>query len=118
MALEDQEAFTVGAPAADRCAKYTKPAEGGPCRQMKETAFEWTRHLNVGDQLCMEAPFGDDISHGCKARGAIVDSGADFYVIEIRDAHTDSVWFKYNERRVRYATGALVDQYLKERGYE
>jgi hypothetical protein len=118
MGLEDQEAYTVAAPTADRCAKYKRPEEGRGCRQMRETAVEWMRHLNVGDQICMESPFGEDPGRSCKARGAIVDSGADFFVFEIRDAHTDSVWFRYNQHRVRYASDAVVDQYVKERGYE
>ena len=119
MALEDKEALTINAPTSDRCAKYKRgTAEASGCLEMRQTATEWTRHLNVGDEFCMDTVFGDEVNRNCKARGVLTDAGGDGFIIEIRDARTDSTWYAYNQRRIWYATSALVDSYLKERGYE
>jgi hypothetical protein len=113
------EALNVRAPVADRCKKLPKGSpEADSCLQLKQTAVEWTRHLNTGDQICLENLFGDDPGAKCKARGVLLDSGTDGFLIEVRDSQMDSHWLQYNQRQVWFATGAMIDQYLKERGYE
>jgi hypothetical protein len=117
--LEDKEAKRIEAPLTERCQRYASGStEAAGCTKLSEAGLEWTRRLNVGDEFCMEALFGDEVHSGCKSRGVVVDTGSANFVIEIRDAHADSAWLNYNERKIWYATGAMVDEYVKERGYE
>ncbi len=119
MSIEDNPALTVNAPSAERCARYKRgTAEATGCTQVRQTAIDWTRKLNVGDEFCVDNTFGDDVSHACKARGVLTDAGADGFIVEIRDARSDSSYFAYNQRRIWFATGAMIDRYVKERGYE
>ncbi len=119
MALDEEEALHVAAPTRDRCAKFAKgSAELSGCEQLKQTAMEWTRHLNSGDEICLDNYFGEEPGGKCKARGVLVDSGSEGFTIEVRDAQVESRWINYNQRKVWFATGAMIDQYLKERGYE
>ena len=76
------------------------------------------RSLSVGDTVCMENTLGEEMTAECKARGVIVDGDAHGFLIEFRDPSTTSKWKDEQGKRVYFENGALIDIYLRERGYE
>lgn len=107
----------VKAPQVDRCSSHKKSAAGASCEDARYLGTEYTRRLAVGDEVCLEGGYGDDVGPSCKARAAVVDTGPNGVKLEIRSAKPDSRWFNSEMRHAWYEEGALVDLYLAERGY-
>ena len=107
----------VKAPRADRCAHHQKTSLKGPCEDARFLAQNYARGLSVGDEVCLEGGFGELPTGACLARAAVVDTGTNRALLEIRDARPESRWFKKVEYQVWFEEGALVDLYLAERGY-
>lgn len=109
----------VRAPLHDRCEKLRAAADlYRSCQTERQNAVEYLRKLNTGDSICLENGFGEEPRAGCKARGAVMDADARGFLIEVRDPAFDSAWHKDQGRRIYFENGALVDIYLRERGYE
>jgi hypothetical protein len=107
----------IKAPRVDRCASHKKSPAGASCADALYLGTEYTRRLSVGDEVCLEGGYGDDVGSGCKARAAVIDTGPNGVKLEIRSARPDSRWFNLEMRHAWYEEGALVDLYLAERGY-
>lgn len=115
----DVGAQSVDAPEKDRCESYASAKTTyTQCQQFKTAAVEYLRHLSTGDTVCMENTFGEEMTDACKARGVIVDGDPRGFLIEFRDPSTASKWKDYQQKRVYFENGALIDIYLRERGYE
>ena len=115
----DVGAQTISAPAKDRCEAYASAKTTyAQCQQFKTAAIEYLRRLSVGDTVCMENTLGEEMTAECKARGVIVDGDAHGFLIEFRDPSTTSKWKDEQGKRVYFENGALIDIYLRERGYE
>jgi len=107
----------VKAPRFDRCVPHQKTSLKGACEDAKFLAQTYARGLSVGDEVCLEGGFGDNPGGACLARAAVVDTGTDRALLEIREARPESRWFKKVQYQVWFEEGALVDLYLAERGY-
>lgn len=117
-ALEPTRAHTYEAPAQDRCARYA--AGSGPsanCEEAKFLAQTWVRRLATGDEVCLEGGFGDPPGAACLARAAVVDTGTNLLLLEVRQARPDSRWFHQEQSQFWFQEGALVDLYLNDHGY-
>jgi hypothetical protein len=104
------------APTKNRCAKAEKDNKVS-CEKAKETAQVWARHLSPGDMVCLENGVGEEPNDACLARSAVMDSGTDRVLLEIRTAKPESRWFEKTGSQVWFEEGALVDLFLAERGY-
>jgi hypothetical protein len=117
--IDRQPALTIQGPSKDRCQKLPKgTTTRDTCDQQRQAANDYIRKINAGDVVCLENGFGDDPTSECKARAFILDSAKEGYSIEVREAKIESSWYQYSGRTVYFTFGALVDLYLKERGYE
>jgi hypothetical protein len=109
----------VHAPKQNACEKYRSPQTTyQQCQGFRATAREYLQHLNTGDMICLENGFGDEIGPNCKARGAVVDADSHGFLIQVRDPALDSKWHADQGQRIYFENGALVDIYLRDRGYE
>lgn len=109
----------VKGPSRDRCAKLRAGDDAKTrCEEFKQEAVRYLRGLNVSDQVCVEGGFGEEPTASCKARGGIVDAGAENFLIEIRDPTLDSTWKGHHQKTVMFDHAALVDIYLRDRGFE
>lgn len=109
----------VAAPAHDRCEQFLGARSLFlQCAEAKQQAVDYIHKLNTGDAVCVEGGFGEEPREGCKARGFIVDADGQGFAVELRDARLDSRWKDQNQKTVYFENGALVDLYLRERGYE
>jgi hypothetical protein len=107
----------IKAPRLDRCSAHKKSSVGSGCEDARYLGTEYTRRLSVGDEVCLEDGYGEDVGSACKARAAVIDTGPNGVKLEIRSAKPDSRWFNAEMRHAWYEEGALVDLYLAERGY-
>jgi len=109
----------VQAPQKNACERYRQSASAfRQCEEFRATVVEYLRHLNTGDTVCLENGLGDEVGPACKARGAVVDADAHGFMIEVRDPTLDSKWHADAGQRIYFENGALVEIYLRERGYE
>ncbi|MBU8900261.1 hypothetical protein DRW03_24695 [Corallococcus sp. H22C18031201] len=118
----DEDALTtnipvVKAPASTRCAAHGKSSVRASCDEALYLGTEYTRRLAVGDEVCLEGGYGEQVGPACKARAAIIDTDTNMVKLEVRSAKPDSRWFNAEMRHAWYEEGALVDLYLAERGY-
>ncbi len=116
--LDPHRVPTYEAPAVERCAKFK--AGGAPeaaCQEAKYLGQLYVRRLATGDEVCLEGGFGDPPGAGCLARAAVVDSGTDLLLLEVRQARPDSRWFQKEQSQFWFREGALVDLYLSDHGY-
>jgi hypothetical protein len=67
--------------------------------------------------VCLDNGVGEQPSSDCGARAAVVDSGTDRVLLELRAARPQSKWFDRVQSQIWFEEGALVDLYLAERGY-
>jgi hypothetical protein len=107
----------VKAPMKDRCAQLGSTSVRNSCDEAKYLATEYTRRLSVGDEVCLEGGYGDEVGPGCLARAAVIDTAPNQVKLEVRNARPDSRWFNGEMRHTWFEEGALVDLYLAERGY-
>jgi hypothetical protein len=107
----------IKAPAKDRCKSLGKSGTRPGCDDARYLGTLYTRRLSVGDEVCLESGYGDEVGPACKARAAVIDTATDRVKLEIRNAKPDSRWFNSEGRHAWYEEGALVDLYLAERGY-
>jgi hypothetical protein len=107
----------VKSPRVDRCVTHQEASAKSSCADARYVGTEYTRRLSVGDEVCLEGGYGDDVGPACKARAAVIDVGPNGVKLEIRSAKPDSRWFNAEMRHAWYEEGALVDLYLAERGY-
>jgi len=115
----DMDSSSIKAPKKDRCESYKSAATTySQCEQFKTEAVEYLRKLSTSDTVCLEEGFGEEPGPNCKARGTIVDGDERGYLIRLNDPTSDSKWKDYQDKRVYFENGALVDIYLRERGYE
>ncbi|MBN1210394.1 MAG: hypothetical protein JXB05_36410 [Myxococcaceae bacterium] len=105
------------APRTNRCAAHGKSSVRSSCEDALYLATEYTRRLAVGDDVCLEGGYGEDVGPACQARAAVIDTGPNGVKLEIRSTKPDSRWFNAEMRHAWYEEGALVDLYLAERGY-
>jgi hypothetical protein len=106
------------APAATRCAKFKKGgAAGNACEEARYLGQIFVHKLSSGDEVCLEGGFGDRPTAACLARAAVVDTGTDKVMLEVREAKPDSRWFQKESNEFWFEEGALVDLYLVDHGY-
>lgn len=118
--MSDHDIETVAAPPHNRCeALHNAPTTFAQCQRAVSEVTEYLRHLNTGDEVCLEGGFGDDrVGDHCKARGHVLDADAHGFLIQVRDPSLDSRWKNAQGHKLYFENGALVDLYLRERGYE
>lgn len=118
--MSDHDIETVAAPPHTRCeALRAAPTTFTQCQRAVAEVTAYLRHLSTGDEVCLEGGFGDDrVGDRCKARGHVLDADPHGFLIQIRDPSLDSRWASAQGRRIYFENGALVDLYLRERGYE
>ncbi len=107
----------VKAPERDRCAMHAGSSVKSHCDEARYLGTEYTRRLAVGDQVCLEGGYGEEVGPACLARAAVIDTAPNQVKLEVRTAKPDSRWFNVEMRHAWYEEGALVDLYLAERGY-
>lgn len=109
----------VAAPKLDRCDAF-KGARTTftQCQEFKQQAIDYIHKLNTGDAICVENGMGEEPREGCKARAYIIDADNHGFTTEIRYPTLDSKWKDANQQRVYFENGALIDLFLRERGYE
>lgn len=116
--LDPHRVPTYEAPKEDRCAKYQ--AGGAPaanCQEARYLGQLYVRRLSTGDEVCLEGGFGDPPGAACLARAAVVDTGTNLLLLEVRQARPDSRWFHKEQAQFWFQEGALVDLYLNDHGY-
>ncbi|MBS2032039.1 MAG: hypothetical protein JST54_29340 [Deltaproteobacteria bacterium] len=115
----DVDSTSVKAPKQDRCEAYKSAATTySQCQQFKSDAVTYLRKLSPNDSVCLEEGFGEEPGPTCKARGTIVDADEHGMLIRVNDPMLQSKWKDYQDKRVYFENGALIDLYLRERGYE
>jgi hypothetical protein len=107
----------VQAPARDRCAGHAGSSVKGPCDEARYLGTLYTRRLAVGDEVCLEGGYGEQLGPACLARAAVIDTAPNEVKLEVRSTRPESRWFNEEMRHAWYEEGALVDLYLAERGY-
>lgn len=107
----------IKAPEKNRCVTHGKSSVRASCDEALYLGTEYTRRLSVGDEVCLEGGYGEEVGSACKARAAIIDTAPNQVKLEVRGAKPDSRWFNAEMRHAWYEEGALVDLYLSERGY-
>lgn len=106
------------APETNRCAKFKKGnAAEAACGEARYLAEVYVRKLATGDEVCLDGGFGDVAGAACKARAMVADTGTNKVLLEVRDPHPDSKWFKLERNQFWFEEGALVDLYLVDHGY-
>lgn len=106
-------------PSIDRCAHFkAAPDTFKSCQDAKASFTHKLRSTSVGDELCMDSDFGEEPNSTCKARGHVVDADEGGFVIEIRDPALDSKYAQHNHEKLYIENGAMVDLYLRDRGFE
>jgi hypothetical protein len=106
------------APEASRCEKYKKGnGAAAACAEARYLGEGYVRKLATGDEICLDGGFGDVAGAACKARGLVADTGTNRVLVEVRDPHPDSKWFKQERNQFWFEEGALVDLYLADHGY-
>lgn len=105
------------APKVNRCAAHAKSSLRGPCEDALYLGTAYTRRLSVGDEVCIDGGYGEEVGPACKARAAVIDTGTNKVKLEVRGTKPDSRWFNSEMRHAWYEEGALVDLYLAEQGY-
>jgi hypothetical protein len=109
----------VAAPKVDRCEAFKGAATTfAQCQDFKQQAVNYLHKLSTGDAMCVENGFGEEPREGCKARAFIIDADNHGFTTEIRYPALDSKWKDANQQKIYFENGALVDLYLRERGYE
>jgi hypothetical protein len=107
---------TYQAPAKQRCGKHSG-ARKKSCDDAKYLGELYVRRLSTGDEVCLEAGFGEPSAGGCLARAAVVDTATNRILVEVRQAQPDSKWFHKEQNQFWFEEGALVDLYLADHGY-
>lgn len=115
--IDEQRTPRIPGPERDRCQKLGKGAARGRCDEAKYLAEIYVRKLAVGDQVCLEGGFGEQPTGACLARAAVIDTGSNALLVEVRDAKPDSRWAKREIEGYWMEETALVDLYLAEAGY-
>ncbi|MFZ5471625.1 MAG: hypothetical protein ACOZIN_19540 [Myxococcota bacterium] len=107
----------VKAPRQDRCMAHGTSSVRPHCDEAKGLAQTYARKLAPGDEVCLEGGFGQQPGAACLARAAVVDTGTNQVLLEIREARPESRWFTKVQYQVWFEEGALVDLYLADNGY-
>ena len=109
----------VVGPKSDRCSAY-KDAQTTfqQCQEFKQAATNYLHGLNTGDDICVENGFGDAPTEACKARAFLIDADNHGFLVEIRYPKLDSKWKTKNQQKIYFHNEALIDLFLREKGYE
>ena len=109
--------LAVRAPAADRCSHWAEPLARRGCDRIRDRARSYLETLHVGDAICLDPPLQEDMDSGCRARGRIDDQGSNSMRITLIEVEPSSGFAPQANQHLWYENLALVDLYLKEKGF-
>lgn len=107
----------VKAPAVDRCAHWAEPLAQRGCARFRDRARDYLDRLQVGDAICLDPILQEETGAGCRARARIDDQDNHALRFILLDVARGSSWAPEANAHLWYETDALVDLYLKERGF-
>lgn len=106
----------VRGPDADRCAAQPDQLVHAGCVRARDKAQEALGALNRGDNLCLEPILNPDLDN-CRARASVDEQDVRGIKLRFIDVQPGSSWAPYANAVRWFDNTALIDLYLKERGF-
>ena len=117
LVARDQDVQVVNAPAQDRCALIKEWSLKERCADFKARAYDYVQKLSAGDGACLDHGFGEVVGAACRARGKVIDTKRGWIDFQVQEAQSDSTLRDWQGKTLRCSEGALIDMYLKNKGF-